>query len=174
MERSQHKICIGQFVKPHGVYGTLLLSYDEGYEEMIADQQVLFVESDGILVPWFITEEGVRITSSKTALVDLDWIDDNLQAKKLAGRKVWITSNNRHDGPLADPVHLLTGYSVLDMNAGMLGTITEINDYSGNLVLTIDAKGNELLVPLHDDLIVKTDEKKRSITLKLPEGLISL
>ena len=63
---------------------------------------------------------------------------------------------------------------VIDTSAGDLGVITEINDYSGNLVLTIEKNGTELLVPLHEELVEQIDEQNRILTLKLPEGLISL
>ena len=169
-----HKICIGQFVKPHGISGTLLLSFEEGFEDKIEDLHVLFAETDGILVPWFIQEDSVRITSSRTALIDLEWIEDNIQAKKLAGKKVWISSETGNHKTIENPQNLLAGYMVIDTSAGDLGVITEINDYSGNLVLTIEKNGTELLVPLHEDLVEQIDEQNRILTLKLPEGLISL
>ncbi|MFZ5430954.1 MAG: ribosome maturation factor RimM [Bacteroidota bacterium] len=169
------KINVGYFIKPHGVFGTLQLSFEEGYEDLVEDAAVLFAETDGILVPWFVAEDGIRITSSKTALVDLDWIEDDKAARKLSGSKVWIESaGENHGAEFSGLAGALTGYSVFDSGKGLLGQITELNDYSGNIVLTVEKGGRTWLVPFHPDLIGEIDEKKKTITFDLPEGLTDI
>jgi 16S rRNA processing protein RimM len=172
---SIQRINIGYFLKPHGVFGTLQLSFEEGYEELVEEATVLFAESDGILVPWFVAEDGIRITSSKTALVDLDWIEDDKAARRLAGSKVWIeTSGEDHGAEYSGLAETLKGYSVFNSGKGLLGLVTELNDYSGNIVLTVGKEGMDLLIPFHPDLIEEIDEEKKTITFNLPEGLTEI
>lgn len=165
---------IGFFQKPHGVFGTLLLNFDEGLEEVIEDSQVLYVEMDGILVPWFIIEDGIRITSSKTALIDLEWINDETEAKKLAKKSVWIENTWESEIIQDDESSNWIGYVVCNTENELLGTIVGFNDYSGNLVLTIEKNGIEQLIPFHPDLLAGLDDEKRTITYNLPDGLIDM
>jgi 16S rRNA processing protein RimM len=165
---------IGYFQKPHGVFGTLLLNFDESQEEEIENSQIFFVDIDGILVPWFVIEDGIRITSSKTALIDLEWIDDDNDAKKLVRKSVWILKNKDDEAKPVEEDITWMGYEVLEDKKESLGIITEINDYAGNLVLTIEKNGQELLIPFHPDLVSSIDDVKRAITFNLPDGLIDI
>jgi 16S rRNA processing protein RimM len=165
---------IGYFQKPHGVAGTLLLNFEEIYQETVETAEILFIETDGILVPWFTAEDGIRILSSKTALVDLDWVDDSTIAKNLTGSKVWVekTSIRKHDNQQESDFWI--GFTVKDLHKGYLGVVMEINDYSGNLVLTLQDGDTSLLIPFHPDLVVELDEQSRSLTFDLPDGLTDL
>lgn len=164
---------IGYFLKSHGVSGTLMLVFEEGLEDTIENSKVLFVETDGILIPWFVSDDGIRIISSKSALVDLDWITDEQTAKKLLRKPVWINNITEFYHPLQNP-ESLDGYAVYDHNKGYIGQISEINDYSGNLVITLINGNNEILLPLHDDLISNIDEANRSVTFNLPDGITEI
>lgn len=165
---------IGFFQKPHGVFGTLLLNFDEGMEEEIENSQIFFVDMDGILVPWFVIEDGIRITSSKTALIDLEWIDDDNDAKKLVRKSVWLLKNTDSLEKPGEEENGWKGYEVFEENKESLGIITEINDYAGNLVLTIKKNGKELLIPFHSDLVSSIDNIKRTIIFNLPDGLTDI
>ncbi len=50
----------------------------------------LFLEIDGLLVPFFLREEGLRFRSAEVALVHFDWVEDEEQARKLCGSSVYI------------------------------------------------------------------------------------
>lgn len=161
---------IGYFQKPHGVFGSLVLQFTEGLEELIEEIPIFLVETEGILVPWFVTEDGVRITSSKTALVDLEWIEDEPAAKKLCGKAVWIEKLDGEEEFQDPEASQWIGYSVSDINSGYLGEVTEVNDYAGNIVLTLANSETTLLVPYHPDLISNLDPEKKTMMLILPEG----
>jgi 16S rRNA processing protein RimM len=49
-----------------------------------------------------------------------------------------------------------------------------VNDFSGNLLLSVEYQGKEALVPLNEDLIIRFDEEKKEIELRIPEGLFDL
>ena len=52
------------------------------------------------------------------------------------------------------------------------GEIEQVDDYSGNVVLTVKHGDEELLVPFHPEFVVEIDEEQKRLTLNLPEGLI--
>jgi 16S rRNA processing protein RimM len=68
----------------------------------------------------------------------------------------------------------LIGYLVFDLEKGPLGKIIRVDDFSGNVVLTILHGNREILVPLSDDFITEFNEEKRELHLDCPEGLVDL
>lgn len=165
---------IGFFQKPHGVFGTLMLNFREGLEDVVEQTAIFLVETDGILVPWFTAEDGIRIVSSKTALVDLDWIEDEESARKLSGKAVWIENAGIPEDMVSGDEPEWTGYRIYDTRSEYVGEVTEVNDYSGNLVFTVTTSQGEILLPFHSDLAKKRDRKNRTLILELPDGILDL
>ena len=165
---------IGFFQKPHGVFGTLMLNFREGLEEIVEQTSIFLVDMEGILVPWFTAEEGVRIISSRTALVDLDWVENGESAKKLAGKAVWIDNVSLSVEMDTDNEPFWKGYLIYDIHSQYVGEVTEVNDYSGNLVFTLNTSKGEMLLPFHSNLLKKHDKKNKTLVLELPDGIFDL
>jgi ribosomal 30S subunit maturation factor RimM len=53
----------------------------------------------------------------------------------------------------------------------LVGTIIGIEAIPGNDLLVVERDGTEVLIPLHEDLIVSVNPKKEELLLDLPEGL---
>ena len=66
----------------------------------------------------------------------------------------------------------LTGWKVLSEDGTPIGTITAYEDIPGNLCIYVDTADGERLLPLHDDLILSMDDTARTLTLRIPEGLL--
>lgn len=165
---------IGFFQKPHGVFGTLILNFSEGLEDIVDQTSVFLVETEGILVPWFTADDGIRVISSKTALVDLDWIDDEESAKRLSGKSVWVENTGIATELNTAVEDEWTGYRIFDSHVELVGEVTGVNDYSGNLVFTVATSKGELLLPFHHDLAGHHDRKNKTLILELPDGIFDL
>jgi len=162
---------IGFFRKTHGVHGEVVLEFEEHFEYSVEEAERFFVELDGLLVPFFISEDGLRFKSSKSAIVKFDWIDTEKYAKRLIGASVYLFNDEIVDEPLEDE-SLLKGFVLFDEEKGEVGEIEHVDDYSGNVVLTVKYGEEELLVPFHPEFVVEIDEEQKHLILKLPEGLI--
>ena len=147
------------------------LSFDPVWELSLVNARVLFTEIDGLPVPWFVAEDGVRITGSGNALVDLEWIEDEKSARKLVGRKVMIEKKAIMNAVAPEAPAGWTGYSLEESNRGFVGTITAESNYAGNIVLTVKTEMAEILIPFHPDFLVSTNHQGKILTLKLPDGL---
>ncbi|HZH71317.1 MAG TPA: ribosome maturation factor RimM [Mariniphaga sp.] len=163
---------VGFIRKSHGVQGALVLEYDPEFEDSIADSQHLFLEKDGLLVPYFLAEDGLRFKSANTVLVQFDWIDNEDQTKKLVGSTVYIHKEDIVFDEEELPESQLINYLLQDEDMNEVGVITAFDDYSGNIVFTLDAGGREVLVPFHEELLVEIDHSKKTIRMRLPEGLL--
>jgi 16S rRNA processing protein RimM len=165
---------VGYVQKPHGIHGELVIRFDEEYYETLEECPTLFLEIDNLLVPYFIAEEGLRFKSGESVIAQLEWVDSDKKAKALCGLSVFVDQNDvvEFDDELSP--NALVGYQLFDETLGLIGEINDVNDYAGNLLLSVEYQGKEALVPLNEDLIVRIDEENREIELRIPEGLFDL
>ncbi len=165
---------IGFTQKPHGIHGELVVRFQEEFYETLEEMPVLFLEIDNLLVPYFISHEGLRFKSGESVIVKFDWVDSDKQAKDLCGLSVFVKEDDVIE--LDDdflPADLM-GYKLYDQRLGLIGEINDVADYSGNLLLTVDYKGKECLVPFNEELLVRFDEDVQEIEMDLPDGLFEL
>ena len=66
-----------------------------------------------------------------------------------------------------------TGYTILDENGKPLGTIVDVDDSTENVLFEVDNEGTQFYVPVVEDFILAIDEDNRTLTMNLPEGLVS-
>lgn len=161
---------IGYFRKTHGVHGEVVLEFEEHFEYSVEEAERFFVELEGLLVPFFIAEEGLRFRSAKSAIVDLDGVKSDTYAQRLVGNSVYMYKTEIVDEPEESNLSY-NGYVLYDENRGKIGTIESTNDYSGNVVLTLFYRGVEVLVPFNQEILVEIDEQQKQLTMNLPEGL---
>jgi 16S rRNA processing protein RimM len=165
---------VGFIQKPHGIHGELVIRFQEEYYETLEEYPTLFLEIDNLLVPYFISDDGLRFKSGESVITQLDWVDTDKKAKNLCGLSVYVAREDviELEGEMAP--HELVGFQLYDETLGHIGEINDVHDYSGNLLLSVDYQGKDALVPLNEDLIVRVDEDLREIELRIPEGLFNL
>ena len=164
---------IGFFRKTHGVHGEVVLEYEEHYEYSVEEAERFFIELDGLLVPFFIEDEGLRFRSAKSVIVIFEEVKTEAYAKRLIGQTAWLYKTEIVDEP-EEHADLLLGFTLIDEQRGVIGPIEDMDDFAGNIVLNVNFKGQELLVPYNEEMLVELDEMKKEITLRLPDGLIEL
>lgn len=163
---------IGFIRKTHGVHGELVLEYEPEFEDSVAEATRFFLEIDGLLVPFFVAENGFRFKSSDTALIIFDWIETENRARELVGSSVYLFNNELIENEEELPASQLINFRLLNEEGQEVGIITAVDDYSGNMVFTLDSNGDEILVPYHDELLINLDNNRKTIQLILPEGLL--
>lgn len=176
METIPKKNCVkvGYVQKPHGISGELVIRFQEEYCETLEEYPALFLEVDNLLVPFFITEEGLRFKSSESVITQLEWVDSESKAKALCGLSVFVKEADVIEFEDEMIPHALVGFQLYDESLGLIGEINEVHDYAGNMLLLVNYKGKEALVPLNEDLIVRFDEDQCELELRIPEGLFDL
>jgi 16S rRNA processing protein RimM len=162
---------IGFIRKTHGVHGELIVEFESPYE-MTADEPTrFFLEREGLLVPFFVAENGFRAKSGKTAFVLFDGVNTEKQARRLVGSNLYLFTTEIINEPEEPKDHQFLNYTLFDEKTGKIGIISEVNDFSGNTVMTVKQHGAEVLIPFHEELLVAVDQKQETLTLRLPEGL---
>lgn len=162
---------VGFFKKTHGVSGELVLEYEPQFEYSIENADRFFVELEGLLVPFFIVEDGFRFKTENSAILTFDGVESEKYAKRMVGSSVFLFKNEIivMSDELSDSE--LVDYLLVDEKLGKIGNIDEVDNYSGNIVFTVNFNGKELLVPFNEDFLLDIDKQNKIIKLRLPEGL---
>ncbi len=163
---------IGFFKKTHGVFGDLILEFDPQFERSLERVNRYFVELEGLLVPFFLAEDGFRYKNANSAILTFDDVESENYAKRMVGCPVFLFKSEIIIDPLETNQPEYLHYLLIDENYGEIGIIQQIDDYSGNVVFTVDFNGNEILIPFNEDFLLESDSKRKTVKLKLPEGLI--
>ena len=165
---------VGYIQKPHGLKGEVILIFGKEFEETVEDLEFLFVEVDGGLVPFFIEDEGLNFKSNESAICKLEFVDTLSTAKSMVGCKIYVPDQDVIDYEDQETTSALIGMRVYDEKFGDIGLISRVDDYSGNMVITVMHPRREILIPLSDEIIISVDEGKKEIHLNCPIGLIEI
>jgi 16S rRNA processing protein RimM len=165
---------VGSIVKPHGLRGGLVVEVEEGYEDFFEGTEFLMVEVEGGLVPFFVTADGVSFRTPTSLYLTFDNIDSAEKVRAYCGCKIYLPNDSNTEQETDDELNELLGFTIYDNVRGKLGEVLRVDDFSGNIVLTILYGSHEVLIPLSEELITSFDQEKKELHLDCPEGLIDL
>ncbi len=165
---SQKKIIIiGSIVKTHGVHGALMVRLIAGFNTSILNKaSSCFLMIRNKPVPFKVLE-AIESSNCEVILLFAD-IQSKPHAEEFLNLEIAVERNSPIRKKKTDNILLLVGYKIY--NDGVLvGTVQNIENPGKQFLFVLE---NDLLLPAHDDLIEFIDDKKKSIFMKLPEGLI--
>ena len=129
-----------------------------------SDPDFLFVQLDQLYVPFRVLDW--RGKGADTLIFSLRGVETEPEAARLSGAEVFMRREDMSD----DQAHSvawrdLIGYTVIDREAGRLGTVSEVNEQTINTLLTLD---DGRLMPIHEDFILDIDTEKKELQVDLP------
>ena len=158
---------IAQVLKSNGRDGELLVSFIGIDPEDIDLEEPVFIEFDGLPVPFYF--ESFTQRGSSRALVHLTGVRSLRDAEELAGTAIYV-----EDDLYEDEEEDLTGWTVLQADGTPAGTVSAHEDIPGNPCIWVETGHGEVLIPLHEELVLEVDEEKQTLRMEIPEGLLSL
>ncbi len=134
--------------------------------------EFIFVEYGRELIPFFLA--SFYLKGNQTAVVDFHDISP-AQAELVIDCTVWIPAKSV-DASYYDKLEVqkIVGYSVIDKNDGMVGTVTALIDRAQQPLLEVDVNGKMLLIPYTPPIVTKTDHQSTTIYIDAPEGLLTI
>jgi len=172
MKKSDCKL-LGTLSKPHGYKGQMVLIADNNLPENFEDWESVFVEIDGLLVPFLFGD--VNHTHDDSAIISFEDYENIDLITELIHCKVYAPIHNfRKEKKRAFEISDLKGYLVSDSKYGNIGIVEEILDYSQNILLRILKDDKEFLIPAQEPIIENIDSKKKVIYITAPEGLLDI
>ena len=158
---------IGQVLKSNGRDGELLVSFSGIAPEEIDLEEPVFIELDGLPVPFYF--EAFSQRGNSRALVRLTGVHNLTDADELAGAVLYA-----EDDLYEDEEEDLTGWTVLDADGTKVGTVSAHEDIPGNPCIWVETGHGECLLPLREELVLDVDETKQTLRMEIPEGLLDL
>lgn len=150
---------------------------DGGDLDAVGDLGVLFVELEGLRVPFRV--DHVREHPRVGAVVKFNGYDDPQSAAFMVNAEVYappgVDREMAMDGEddELDPEELV-GMHVLDEEHGELGEVVRTEGTEANPFMVVEKNGVEILIPLVNELITGIDLDTGHLVVRTPPGLVEL
>lgn len=164
---------LGYIVRTHGLKGELSIYLDVDYPEDYLELDSVFVETKGLLIPYIVSR--INIQQKGKAIVKLETIDSIDSAQTLVGASLYLPEDaldELEEGEFY--YHQITGYTIVDSKLGRLGPVKTVYTPNAQDLIAMDFEGDEVLIPVVDDIVGKADHEAREIHVNLPDGLLDI
>jgi 16S rRNA processing protein RimM len=163
---------IGKIVGSHGLLGQVVLQHALGKKTDLKGLQTIFVEErKGSFLPYFV--ESASAKNDKEVFLKLEGFNTKESARRLNQKEVWLLKADFDKyAAKSSPISLL-GFMMI--NEGKeIGEVIEVIEQPMQVLCKIMYKGNEALIPLHQESLKKIDQKNKQVVVELPEGLLDI
>jgi 16S rRNA processing protein RimM len=164
---------LGKILKTHGNNGYLLVFFDVDDPSSLLQAEALFIGIGNDFIPFMIEE--IDLKDQNKAILKFEDVNSVGDAKTYNGKSLFlpvslmqgISGNEfRHQGIL--------GFTIMDDKYGNLGILKSVIELPGQNLLQVIFREKEILIPMVDEILVKTDRKKKILHVKVPAGLIEI
>jgi 16S rRNA processing protein RimM len=165
-------IHIGKIVAPHGIAGQVILEHALGQPIHFKGVEALFVENaPNSFIPYFI--ESAAAKTDTLTHIQIEGFKNREATSIIVSKKVWLPQADfqklvEKNSPLA-----LLGYTIQEAGKN-IGVIKEVIEQPHQLLVTIDYKGQEAYIPLHEESLKGVNHAKKIVQVELPDGLLDL
>jgi 16S rRNA processing protein RimM len=165
---------LGYITGTYGVSGEVHAYLDSDRPESYKDlASVFFLPKEGkTLIPFFI--QSLKVNGDK-AVVRFEDITSKDQARKLVGGTLYLPLEHLPSLQGDDfYYHELVNWSVTDIKLGLLGSVSAVNLQTPQVLLVMDYRQHEVLIPFTDGIVLGIDREQQDVKVDLPEGLLDV
>lgn len=163
---------IGKIAATHGLNGEVVLQHALGKKTDLKGLQTLFIEErkDSFL-PYFV--ESAAAKNEVEVYIKLEGFNTRESAKRLCQKDVWLLKADfDKQAAKSSPISLL-GFMMIN-DGEEIGEVIEVIEQPLQVLCKIVYCGNEALIPIHEESLLKIDKKKKQVHVNLPEGLLAI
>ncbi|HZY24856.1 MAG TPA: ribosome maturation factor RimM [Bacteroidales bacterium] len=165
-------ILLGRITKVSGYEGAVAVKLEKIFTENIPQMESVFLEIEGGPVPFFISD--IEYSGADILKMQFEGYTSNEKISEFIDCKVFLTSEANINIRNADNPDLI-GYNVIVDENKPLGLISDVMSNSGQWLITvISSNKRSILIPFHEDFIVRIDKKGKRIFMDIPDGLIEI
>ncbi len=165
----QNAVQIGKILKPHGYKGHVTIHLK--FEPTELEEESVLVRINGWLIPFFIDYDESNLEALKPIL-KLQEVNDEDFARSLAHKPLFLPRHLAEKYLDLTALDNLIGYEITDKTSGKTGIITEYEEVPKNPLIKVIIGNQEYLIPVNAAQVVELDDKKRTVKVVLPEGLL--
>jgi 16S rRNA processing protein RimM len=164
---------IGKITSAHGVKGDIILSHQLPLDFDTDLLDAIMIElNPKSYIPFFIKEK--KETHDDEMILTLEEIDNREEAKKILNKNVFAPPTLKIEINNGNQWTDLIGFRLYDQNKLEIGKIEDVYINGQQILLVVQYKNDEILVPISDELILENDSKQKKITLEIADGLLEL
>lgn len=163
---------LGTVTRTHGLQGNVILKLDTDQPEMYDKLTSIFLDINGLLVPFFVEKQSwsrgdtkiITFKNSSEALVN-----------QSIGKGVYLPLSTLP--PLTGKkfyYHEVIGFEIREEDGKTCGNIVSINDQTAQNYFILDLAGKEIIIPIIKDWILEVNREEKFIKMFLPEGLMDV
>ncbi|HPG06073.1 MAG TPA: hypothetical protein P5275_04305 [Saprospiraceae bacterium] len=168
------QILIGKVLKSTGAQGSVKVQLDQSWDDVGDQLSVVLLDLEGDRVPYFIDSCHYQ----DTWIWHFDDVQTPEEAKSLSLAPIYALKRDLPKAGKGNQIprdlNFLSGWVIKNQDGEHIGTIEEVREYPEQWMAILNISGNEKLVPLVDAFILDLDEKKKTIRMELPDGLLDL
>jgi 16S rRNA processing protein RimM len=163
-------LLLGTIAKTRGIRGELVLRVKDPTFEPDDNWESLFLQIDGILVPFFIS--ALHPVNKDEWFISFDDYDRREKVMNFIGREVWIRKDllEAEENPLF--LDELIGFHLTNIRNGKVGIITGLIDIAGNPLFEVYIEDEKLMIPAQEKLVAELDREHSNLLMNLPEGMM--
>ena len=165
---------VGRILKAHGLKGEMKCAIEESFLEDALQAEVFILEQKGQQLPYFIA--SLRVGNA--TILALEEINSKERAMSFRNAPIFMRTadllpieNRNINNLLYDKYE---GFQLKDTELGIVGVIKEILEMPQQEMAVVNYQDKEVLIPLHEDMILTVLEVEKILELELPEGLLDL
>jgi len=167
-------ILAGKITRKRGIGQDVIVRFHQQWPADAPFPEFLLLPFDGTLVPFFVSSaEEQSLNTFIVAFTDVP----SESRERILQKEFYLPLDIMDTPPagiLKERGDDLTGYLVKDKKLGELGRVIQQIDRHMQPLLEVDYQGTELLIPVTDQIILKTDHRRGVIYTRLPDGLADI
>ena len=164
---------IGKIAAAHGVNGDITIAHYITNTNKIKDIDVLMIEVwNNSFIPFFIEE--IDSITHDSFLVKFEEINSREEAKKFINKNVYLYNENLLQTHSQSEWEYLIHFTIFNQNNLKIGEIKDVFENSMQILLEVEYQDKIIQLPLHQNLILKLDEKQKIIKINIAEGLLEM
>ena len=163
---------LGKITRRHGLQGNVFLKLDTDQPEMYTKLDSIFVDINGLLVPFFVAKQSwgkpetliISFKNSTEALVD-----------QVVNKDVYLPLSTL---PVLSGLkfyyHEVVGFEIREEDGKSCGIIQSVNDQTGQHYFVLDLGGKQIVIPIIREWILEINREEKYLKMSLPEGLMDV
>lgn len=165
-------VTLGRITATQGKNGELKLRLADDHLLDLLKTPIVYIGKNNKFTDFRVESLAAR---RGVVVIKLAGVNDLSRAEDLKGLEVQVPEESlktlERDSYYA---HQLVGCSVLDRERTRIGSVTDVMETGGGILLVLDREGREVLIPFHRSICLDIDPGKKEIIVDPPEGLLEL
>jgi len=159
---------IGKIKKSHGVKGELRIQIEPQFYPDFEKTKILYLGNERSCIPYFLLTHR----SAPNLIVKLEDVDSKEQADSLGKQSILLPESDISSPAIessleSNETKFLIGFELRN-DQEFIGTIIRIDQYPQQDMIICEYQDRELLIPLHESLVLDLDEANKVLSMAIP------